>query len=454
MSAPKKTKNAPHASLRDRLLKHSERGAGGLLPIITVGLVVVIVAASLAASTSFASKISSEQISQVTQGIEAKSLLNSFVADAQRVGTPQVTATISGAGTYSTYYSTSTAKPSKITDAGVIKLTASGLPSTVRWLIADLATETSGKQVAVYSYFKKGGPTLDNSVNWSGTVKITDTHLGRAPGTQGPVSIAAKKNTASTAVQTFTLTGGSMAADIYTNYATEQTTINYATIRGNLASKTKVQLTGSPKILGSVTSGSTVTGTADIAGTRVSSSTSVPVAPAAYRSVQAQGVGSIVYLTGADCSTPAKLKSTLEAATTATTFLEAQVCATSSWNTEVSPKANLVISSEANLSINKLKVSGSKGTLGLHSKSNLTLSGVNYGAGASGIFLTGSSMTVTDSLLNGAISNYSPTASNLGTLDIARSSVLYAPLEAPVTCSTTTSCAPWASELTHLMRVS
>lgn len=444
--------------LRARWARRSERGAGGLLPIVVIGVLIITIAASMAASTSFAAKVSGGQVAQINKEIEAKSLINSFVSDIQAVSytsNPKGNATIDGAGTYRVYYSKSATRPSSSSESGVVFISTNGIPTDARWLLVELDTKTSGRQIAVFSYLKKAGPTFETAISWSGPVKLTDSNVRAAPGTMGPVSVVTRESASTATTQSLTASGSTVAADIYATYTTTQTGLSAGTVRGNLYSKSKVNLTNTPKVLGSVISASSVNGTADIAGARTSNSTALPTPPG-QNPMRVSLPGDSISLAATDCSTAAKLKAKLESFTTTVFIPNGDVCAASSWATEIKPNAKIIVNSSsttANLSISGLTVSGSKGSLGFASNFGLVLSNVNYTSGATGQLISSGNATLTGSTFNGSITSVGTKG---GTLDIGTSTVLYTPVDAPNACFTTSCSATtaWSSAANRLVQVS
>jgi len=441
-----------------RWANRNEIGAGGLLPIIMIGLIVVMVAGSIAASTSFAAKISRVQVDQMSSEIEVGSLLNSFTLDIQKSvypSTPKSNATISGAGTYRVFYSTSATRPTKSTDSGVTALGGVNVPDTARWLVVDMVTQSGLSQTAVYAYTKKGSANFDTAISWSGPAKLTDTAVKAAPGTEGAVSVVTRETASTATTQALTASGSTIAADVYATYSTAQTGLTAGTIRGNLSSKSKIVLTTNPRVLGNLTSASTISGTGEVAGTRTSSSTALPTPPGSNPTrVALQGTS--VALVATDCSTPAKLKAKLESFTATSFITNGDICAVESWATEIKPNAKIIVNSSSTtkaFAISGLKVSGAKGTLGFASNFGLTLTNVNYTDGAAGQFISAGTFTAVSSVLNGAITSVGTTG---GALDISKSTVLYSPVDAPNACTVSTCSTPtaWVSGSVHLVRAS
>ena len=442
--------------LMSRWANRNETGAGGLLPIVMVGMIVVIVAGSIAASTSFAAKISRTQVDQMTATIEAESLLNSFVSDVQRTTTtPKPTATVSGAGSYKVFYSRAATKPSSGTESGMVLLTTSGVPTDARWLLVEMTTQSGKVQTAVYSYLRKGGATFDTAISWSGPAKLTDTAVKAAPGTEGQVSVVTRETASSATTQALTTSGATIGADVYATYSTAQTGITAGTIRGNLSSKSKILLSSTPRVFGNMLSASTITGTTEGGGGRTSSSTALPTPPGS-NPTRVGLPGTSVTLVATDCSTAAKLKAKLESFTTTSFITNGDICAVESWATEIKPNAKIIVNSSSttkSFAISGLKVSGAKGTLGFASNFGLTMTNVNYTDGAAGQFISAGTFTAVSSVLNGSITSVGTTG---GALDISKSTVLYTPVDAPNACTVSTCSTPtaWVSGSVHLVRAS
>lgn len=435
--------------IRERLQSRSEAGAGGLVPIIVIGVVVVVIAAFVASSTSYAAKVSSTQVKQMTSKMETQSLLNSFAAAALSDAALAPTATVPGAGSYKVYYSASATQPSKIEDPGVVSLGATGLPAGVRWILVELTPESAQPQTAVYRFAPEGSATHDSLISWAGTVNLTGATLEAAPGATGPVAIATRGD-AGGSVSALSIAGSTVSADVYADYTAQTTKVTGGTIRGFLSSASPIEFAELPRILGDSYSSGTISGQAESEGKQKANDAARPVAP--ERTANSLSLGTTtVALSGDDCSTADQLKSKIESVTRETTFTGAEVCAASSWNTEVKPKFPVLIQSPNDLTVNGLKVKGSAATLGFAANGNLELTGVSYTDGASGQYLSGGGLTITDSQLNGAIASY---GTAYGSLDISKSTVLYTPLPASLsgTCGAA-SCA-LASTTDHLIRVS
>lgn len=426
----------------------NESGAGALLPIIIIGMIISVVAASIAGATSFAAKVSTQQVNQINGVVEARSLLNGFLDKALST-TLTPTGTVDGAGTYTVYYS-SGAQPKTLTDTGVTALPSSGVPAGAKWLLVNMKPKTGTPQLAIFSFSPRGSTTFDHLINWAGTVTISNTTLGPSTGVQGPVSVLTGDSTATTS-QTFTLSGSTLEADLYTDYNSADTTIYTGKLSGNVSSLSKIQFNSKPLIEGNVYSSKAIWGVGTVTGIQKANDAARPV-------VTKPNSSSIVLpnqiraLTAAECSTAAGLQSLLQSLTRDTTLTGGELCAAGSWNTKVSLKANVLIHSEKALVVNGLQVVGSTGSLGFSSaKSSLNLRNVQYSEGAKGQFLSAAGFTIYNSVLTGSISSYGTAG---GTLNIGSSTVRYAPTASPLAGSCGTATCPMSSTLPHLVRVS
>lgn len=437
------------AQLRNRLRGRDEAGAGGLIPIIVIGVVVVVIAAFVASSTSYAAKVSSTQVKQMTSKMETQSLLNTFAAATMADAALAPTATVAGAGSYKIYYSTAATKPSKVTDAGVVALGTTGLPAGVRWLLVELTPENTQPQTAVYKFSPKASATHDSLISWAGSVNLNGAKLEAAPGATGPVVISAK-GAAGNATSALRIAASIVSADVYADYSTQATKLTGGTLRGLLSSASPIEFAELPRVLGDSYSAGLISGVAETAGTQKANEAARPVVAERTANTLLRP-GQQVALSGADCSTPDRLKSKIESITQETTFVNADVCATSSWNTEVKPKFPVLLMSTGNLSVNGLKVKGSTAPVSFAADGNLALTAVSYSDGAYGQYLSGGGLSVVDSQLNGAIASY---GTAYGSLDISNSTVLYTPFPAALSGSCGAASCALASTTSHLIRVS
>lgn len=435
------------ARLKTNWSKRTEAGAGGLLPIITIGMIIVIVAGFIAASTSYAAKISGQQVAQMTSDLEENSLVSAFVSSANLPTGIVPASTVEDAGSYQTYYSTAEKVPVSIEDPEVSIAPSTGYPADARWIILEMTTESGSIDTAVFSYTAKGARVVDNLISWNGAATITNSELKNAPGTLGAVSA---HFSSSNSTKALTLSKANVKADLYAEYAAAPLKIAEGTVRGLVSSKTETQLSQNPALIGDVYSSSRVTGAANIAGTTRQNDNSRPLGVADKgTSLPSSTVGEdLVTLVAADCATPAQLKTRIESVTKKTRFARADTCAAGSWNVEVQPKADVTMQWNGTQTIRDLKVKGSEGSLSFvtaaNTYNNLTLNGVKYTEGAKGFFsVSFGSITVMNSDITGAIVNYQQPG---GTLSVSNSSISYAPVSSPLTGS--------SSQLAHLVRVS
>lgn len=435
--------------IRERVQSRSEAGAGGLIPIIVIGVVVVVIAAFVASSTSYAAKVSSTQVKQMTSKMETQSLLNTFAAGVLSDSALAPTANVPGAGSYKVYYSASATKPSKIEDPGVVALGTTGLPTGVRWILVALTPENAQPQTAVYRFAPKGSATHDSLISWAGSANLSGAKLEAAPGAVGPATVATRGNAVDSA-SALRIAGSTVSADVYADYAAQPTKITGGTVRGLLSSKSPLEFAELPRILGNSYSGGTISGQAESAGQQKQNELTRPVAPERTANSLAMPSQQIT-LTAAQCSTRTRLERMVEDLTQDTVLKGAEICAAESWNFEADPKVAVLIHSTTDLTVNNLKVRGTAGSLSFATDGNLSLNKVRYIDGAAGQYLSGKNLSVVDSSLNGAIASY---GTAYGSLDISNSTVLYTPLPASLsgTCGAA-SCA-LSSTTNHLIRVS
>lgn len=429
-----------------------EKGAGGLLPIITIGMVVIIVAAFIASSTTFAAKISGDQVASMTTDLEVKSLLNDFTSNALSDAPFLPEAEISGAGSYTTYYSTADEAPKEVSDPELTPVDEySGIPADARWILLELSTESGSPRTAVFSYVGEDKPVFDNLLAWNGSASITDSTLQAAPGSRGPVTLVLGES-ATAPESLLTIANSNVSADIYAGYGNGTAEVKGGTMRGTLSSEARILLNDMPKVLGNVYSSSMISGEGEVAGLTRSNDGTRPV-PAAQTANRLAILGQTVQLTPADCSTASELKSKLESIDRDTTLLGADVCDPSSWKTNVSLKSNVLVSSDSVLTVDGLTVKGSTSSLGFSTKDSLTLKNVSYENGAHGQFLSAGSMVVKDSNLSGAISDYSTAGSNVGNLTMEDSTVLYTPSISSLLGDCGGSPCAISSNIVHLVQV-
>ena len=442
MIAKRRAKNSDRSKrVRD------ERGAGGLLPIVMVGMIVILVAATIASSTSFAAKISNAQVKELSSTIDTSSILEAFVANTLSTAPLKASQTVGDSGGYKVYYSTGTAAPTSKTDAGVVAL-GSTAPTGVKWLLVEATTADGLQETAVYKYTQKGANEADELISWTGPTSISNTTVGAAPGIQGPVALMTRANTA-TPNGALRINGSTVAADVYADYSSGSTVqLSSGTLSGNLSSAQKIELQNTPRVLGDIYSGSTIAGSGDIAGSSRANQSTRPMAPA--RTANAIGFsGTVLRLNSTNCGTPQALKTTIESITKKSILLGGEACPASSWNTSVKPKAVMVVQSSFDVAVKGLTVEGDAGSVAFSVRGNLSLDGVKYINGASGEFLSAANISVVNSDIRGSISSYG-TAS--GNLDIANSTVLYSPTTTSIVESCGSASCTMASKSLHLTR--
>jgi len=452
------------SKLRRSWLQRDEEGAGALLPIIIVGVIIITVAALVNLAVTYSSNISSIQLKQAASISNNNSLLNSFQTDIYGSNLnissgPNIkgSATVSGFGSYAVYYSTATAQPTSTSSSGVIAASTT-IPSTAKWILVVTKPTTGTQQTSIFAYQPKATAVFDSAINWSGPVTLTRTSsVQNGPGVTGPVSLVARESSsANTAEQLYFSYGSTAYADVWANYTTGKTTVDQSTIRGNIVTKSAPNYIGYPKIYGNVTTSAASAPRDDaVLGTRKYSVASLPAAPG-QQALRIALPTTVATLTAADCSTPALLKAKLESISSDGTVVGVNTCAATSWATTIRPKANLLLRnsvSTASLNIKDLTVGGTK-NVSIQSPGGLNLSFVDYTEGAKGQFIsTGAGDTViSGSNLVGAVVNYGTAG---GSLKLDSSKIYYSPVASNLcTNSSTTSCTPISSTGLHLIRVS
>jgi len=454
--------------LRRKWSKRGEDGAGALLPILVVGMIMVVISASIALAVSYSSNVSTAQIRKSAAVNNVTSLLNSFESDiyTSNVGSgttnPQPTATIANVGSYKVYYSTATAAPTSTTSSGVVALpSASTIPTTAKWVLVAVTPQGGVVRNAVFSYRSKGSAVYDSAINWTGSVTLSSSStIQNAPGVAGPVSVVGRESASTATTQGLSLSAyTSTAADVWSLYSTTKTSFAGSTLRGNLVSKSGVNYISSSKVFGDVTtsaSAAQISGPVTQEGTTRSSVSSLPAAPG-QQALRLALPTTVATLTAADCSTPALLKAKLESITSDGTVAGVNTCAAASWATTINPKANLLLRSTngtENLNISNLTVAGPK-VVSIQSQYGLSLNSVKYKDGAKGQFMAGNGTGATKinlSNLTGSVVNY---GTGGGSVELAGTNLYYSPVDSNLcTNSATTSCTPISSTVPHLVRVS
>lgn len=449
--------------------KRGEEGAGALLPILVVGIIMVILSASVALAVSYSSNISTAQIKRIATTSSVTSLINSFESDIYASNlnggsaNPLPTATIAGVGSYKVYYSTATTAPTSTTGSGVTALpSGSTIPTTAKWILVSATPQGGTAKNAVFSYAPRGSAVFDSAVNWTGSVTFSSSStIQGSQGVAGPISVVGRESSSSATAQKLYLSVSSVtSADVWSIYSTAKTSFLSSTLRGNLVSKSAINYSSSPKIFGDVSTsaaGSQTSGTVAQEGTTRSSVASLPPAPGQQALKASLPTTAVVTLKASDCSTPALLKAKLEGLTADTTVKSVDLCAASSWATSIKPQANLILdsaSTTANLAISGLTVSGPK-NVSIHSPFGLTLDTVKYTNGAKGQFLSGGAgvSKITSSNLTGAVGNY---GTGGGSIELASTNLYYSPVASNLCTNATTStgCTAISSTVPHLIRVS
>ena len=458
-------KGSTMSRLQRSWLQRNEEGAGALIPIIVVGVIIITVAALVNLAVTYSSKISSVQLNEAASISNNNSLLNSFQADIygstlniSNGTTIKGSATVTGFGSYSVYYSTATVQPTSTSSSGVTAVSSS-IPSTAKWILVVTKPTTGRQQTSIFAYQPKATPVFDSAINWSGPVKLMRTSaVQNGPGVTGPVSLVARESSsADTAEQLYFSYGSTAYADVWANYTTGKTTVDQSTIRGNIVTKSAPSYIGYPKIYGNVTTSAASAPRDDaVLGTSKYSVSSLPAAPG-QQALKIALPTTVATLTAADCSTPALLKAKLESISSDGTVVGVNTCAAASWATTIRPKANLILRNSVtttNLSIKDLTVGGTK-NVSIQSPGGLTLSFVDYIEGARGQFIsTGAADTViSGSNLVGAVVNYGTAG---GSLTLDSSKIYYSPVASNLCTNntSTTTCTPISSTGLHLTRVS
>lgn len=435
--------------LRDRLQKRDETGAGALLPIISIGTIILIIAASVASTVAFASTISSDQRVAIEADIELKSVLNSFETS-MLSGSPMPTATIDAAGSYKTYYSAADTAPSSVTDPGVAYVPGTGIPSGARWLLAEVTTESGQDELAVYRFAPGDSNSLTGrAIAWEGALNLINSRVTSSPGVMTPLSIYAGTRAGSGSISI--REGSKVEGNVYAEHTGSTNTLNNnGTLEGNFFSSRPLTMNGGSKIIGdayaeSITGSDALTGIlgkrttgAEASATRPK--VSIPTTTTTKYDVPPAGVNKVdLTATPTQCSTANLLKAKIESYTVPTMLVLPATCLSSTkpYSGIVKPQTKIYISSATAL-VRNLTVDGSAGgELSFTIGGTTAIENVNYINGAKGAIASGGTTTVKDSKITGAFSRL--TGTSAGSLDMTNVDLTYYPVDFPVaqTCSST-----------------
>lgn len=451
-----KNKALTEQTLRQRLTENfkarSEQGASTLGPIVIIGMMIVVIAASIATATSFAAKISFAQVEKMTQSMEEKSILNSFMASAYSGSSFSTENKVEGAGKYSLYYSTAEEQPTSVDDLGLEPFSGPTIPTTARWVLVDMEVESkkegaNPKKTAVYAYSALGSPVLDSSINWKGSAALQDTAIRSAVGVQSPNYVSLSESTAGSEDR-LRIDSSDLRSKVFANY-TKPVEINSGKITGDISSESSIYFTAATEVRGDVYSNSQIGSDANIWGESSSNFYGRPY-PNEQATEELESLEQTYLLTSDICKNPANLKSVLESFDRPTTVMGAENCTDGSWNVEIEPNTDILVESNSDFLVKDLTVIGSEGSLGFASYGNLKLKSVNYNDGAYGQFLSSGDLTVENSKLTGSISSFSTAG---GRLEITESSLDYRPVVSPLAGSCGESSCGVTSNSIHLLKV-
>lgn len=447
---------------KDRIQNRDEVGAGALLPIITIGTIILAIAVSVASTVAFASTISADQKVAIEADIELKSVLNSFEAS-MLSSSPVATASVSGAGNYKAYYSAAASAPASVADPGVAYVPGTGIPSNARWLLAEIATDSGQDELTVYQYAPgEANNLMGRAIAWDGALNLINTKVASEPGVLTPLSIFASNRASSGAI---TIRDGStVEGNVYAEHTASGATNsvnNSSTVKGSFFSSRALNLNGGSKIIGDGYAESIVgsDALAGVLGKRVTGSEaaatrpkiSIPTTTTNQYDVPAAGVNR-VELAGAQCNTSSSIKSQIESYTVPTMLVLPSTCLSTSrpfGDLTVSPKTEIYISS-GTAQIRNLTVDGSAdGDLGFAIGEAATFANVTYTSGAKGAIATGGNTTITDSKIVGAITRLSGTT--VGSLNMTNVDLSYYPVDLPIAQSCSSTC---IASVPQLIRVS
>lgn len=450
----KKDEVAPEQSLRDRLVANfkarTEQGASTLGPMVIIGMMIVVIAASIASATSFAAKISFVQVEKMNQNMEEKSILNSFIAAAYSGAGFSTENIVENAGTYSLYYSTAEEQPNSIDDLNLEPLSGA-IPTTARWVLVDMEVESkkegvNPKRTAVYASSSIGDPVLDSAINWKGSATLQDTAVRSAVGVQSPNYISLSESTADSQ-NSLRIDSSDLRAKVFANYTTP-IEVNSGKVTGDISSESSIYFTDNTEVRGDVYSNNQV-GEANIWG-QVSANYYNRPQPNEQATEQLEPLDQVFALTAETCKNSDSLKTLLESFDRPTTVTGAENCENGSWSTDIEPNTDILIESNSDLLVKDLNVVGSNGSLGFASYGNLELESVNYKNGAYGQFLSSRDLTVEKSQLSGVISSFNTAGGQLNTKD----SVLeYRPVTSPLAGNCGESSCGVTSNSIHLLKV-
>lgn len=445
--------------LKVNFKKRKDDGASTLGPIVIVGMMIVIIAASIASATSFAAKISFAQVDTLTNSIEERSILNSFVSKAYTGSGFIEENLVAGAGRYYLYYSSSETQPTGLDSPGLELLTGSVIPPEARWILVEMALEneesdegdsvtSQEKEIAVYAYSPLNSPIFDSAIQWKGSANLQDTTLRSATGVQGANYIYMSESTTDSK-DALRLDSSDLKANLFADYS-EPVEITKGKVSGNLSSNSSIYFYDNPEVRGDAYSASEISGEVNLLGTPSANYPSRPL----VSEQSTEELGSFeqsAQLTAANCSDASTLKTTLESFDRPTTVTGAELCNENSWNTEIKVKSNILVQSSADLTVKNLKAIGSTGSLGFASEGNLKLQEVNYEDGAFGQFLSANDLTVENSNLTGSVSGF---GSNGGSLNISDTVLSYRPVITPLNGNCGTNSCAISSNNIHLLKVS
>ena len=452
--------------LKKSWLQRNEEGAGALLPIIVVGVIIITVAALVNLAVTYSSKISTAQLNQSISATNNNSLLSSFESDIYGSSlnisggtTIKGSATVTDFGSYTVYYSTATAAPTSTSSTGVTAVSTT-IPSTAKWIMVVTKPTTGTQQTSVFAYQPKATAVYDSAINWSGSVNLDNyPSVENAQGVTGPTSIVTRESSSTATTQNLSLdTSEASRADVWASYSTAKTEVS-SNFRGNIVTKSAPNYIGYPKIYGDVTtaaSSAQITGNPTVLGTTKSSAT-LTAAPGRQALKVSLPTTNIATLTAADCSTPALLEAKLESFSSDFVVKGVNNCDAASWTVTIKPNANLILDSSSTtalLTIKNLTITGPK-SVSIHSPYGVSLNSVKYIEGAKGQILSGGAgaSNISNSTVVGAVANYGTAG---GSLLVYSSKIFYSPIASNLctNSTTTTGCTAISSTGLHLTQVS
>lgn len=423
-SAEPSTRNnrVKRASLRDRLAeaRNDESGAGGLISLLGVGILVTVIAMSAASIATFSVSVASNSLSSQKAMDSANSAVSEALLKLTKSGCQSKLNTTEYS--YSVYHSEQKNAPTSIETTGL----QAGCPTVSdKWVMIEAVGKGMDDHertvISTYKWTPSGSVVIPEAINSGQATVLTGSKVYNDVGTIGPATIYTKKSTSWLSSESLNCQDSSVSANVHVESSSKFTLNSGCVIKGNFGSKFDVDLSRG-SVQGSACSVGSITNPSNAAGGSKSRLSDCDYRGSSYG--YKPNTTTALKLSGTQCTNFTILKNLLESQANPV-IVDSTTCSSNTlWNTSSAKVlqlktdityitnpgtiANLTIQPSAAFSpnfniIDPSSLASSTAQTCRTSGSKLSIQNVTYADGASGMLYTACSLELTGSKIAGQL---------------------------------------------------